>query len=42
MKDIIKKISQESKSQLTKLGIRVGAKYFFIPSLLKKKPLEYI
>ena len=36
----LKKISQESKSQLTKLGIRVGAKYFFIPSLLKKKPLE--
>ena len=39
-KGILKKISQESKSQLTKLGIRVGAKYFFIPSLLKKKPLE--
>ena len=39
-KDILKKINQESKSQLTKLGIRVGAKYFFIPSLLKKKPLE--
>jgi len=39
-KGILKKITQESKSQLTKLGIRVGAKYFFIPSLLKKKPLE--
>jgi len=39
-KGILNKISQESKSQLTKLGIRVGAKYFFIPSLLKKKPLE--
>ncbi len=39
-KDILKKITQESKSQLTRLGIRVGAKYFFIPSLLKKKPLE--
>ncbi len=40
-KDSLKKISQESKLQLTKLGIRVGAKYFFIPNLLKKKPLEY-
>ncbi len=39
-KDTLKKISQESKSQLTKLGIRTGAKYFFTPSLLKKKPLE--
>ena len=39
-KGILKKISQDSKSQLTKLGIRVGAKYFFTPSLLKKKPLE--
>ena len=33
-------ISQESKTQLSKLGIRIGAKYFFIPNLLKKKPLE--
>ncbi len=40
-KDILKKISQESKLQLSKLGIRVGAKYFFMPNLLKKKPLEY-
>ncbi len=40
-KDILKTISQESKLQLSKLGIRVGAKYFFIPNLLKKKPLEY-
>ena len=39
-KDTLKKISQESKLQLSKLGIRVGAKYFYIPSLLKKKPLE--
>ncbi len=39
-KGILKKITQESKSQLTKLGIRIGAKFFFIPSLLKKKPLE--
>ena len=40
-KDILKIISQESKLQLSKLGIRLGAKYFFIPNLLKKKPLEY-
>ena len=40
-KDILKKISQDSKLQLSKLGIRIGAKYFFIPNLLKKKPLEY-
>ena len=39
-KDEIKSINQESKIQLSKLGIRVGAKFFFIPHLLKKKPLE--
>ncbi len=40
-KDTLKIISQESKTQLSKLGIRIGAKYFFIPNLLKKKPLEF-
>ena len=40
-KDILKKISQESKYQLSKLGIRIGAKYFYMPKLLKKKPLEF-
>ncbi len=40
-KDTLKTISKESKLQLSKLGIRIGAKYFFIPNLLKKKPLEY-
>ncbi len=39
-KSSLKTISQESKLQLSKLGIRIGAKYFFIPNLLKKKPLE--
>ncbi len=39
-KPSLKTISQESKLQLSKLGIRIGAKYFFIPNLLKKKPLE--
>ncbi len=39
-KKTITTITQESKLQLSKLGIRIGAKYFFIPNLLKKKPLE--
>ncbi len=40
-KDTLKTISQESKTQISKLGIRIGAKFFFIPNLLKKKPLEF-
>ena len=40
-KDTIKTLSEENKRQLSKLGIRIGAKYFFIPNLLKKKPLEF-
>ena len=40
-KTSLKKITQESKLQLSKLGIRIGAKYFFMPHLLKKKPIEY-
>ena len=40
-KNSLKIITKESKLQLSKLGIRIGAKYFFIPNLLKKKPLEY-
>ena len=40
-KDTLKSITQESKLQLSKLGIRIGAKFFFIPNLLKKKPLEF-
>ncbi len=40
-KDTLKKITPDAKLQLSKLGIRVGAKYFFIPNLLKKKPLEF-
>ena len=40
-KNTIKTITQESRLQLSKLGIRIGAKYFFIPNLLKKKPLEF-
>ncbi|MDC3021783.1 helicase-related protein [Pelagibacteraceae bacterium] len=40
-KDIINAASKESKLQLSKLGIRIGAKYFYTPNLLKKKPLEF-
>ena len=40
-KTSLRTISQESKLQLSKLGIRIGAKYFFVPHLLKKKPIEY-
>ncbi len=39
--DTLKILNQECKLQLSKLGIRIGAKYFFIPNLLKKKPLEF-
>ena len=39
-RDSLKVIKQESKLQLSKLGIRIGARYFFIPSLFKKKPME--
>ena len=33
-------MEKDSRLQLSKLGIRIGAKYFFIPNLLKKKPIE--
>ncbi len=39
-KDFIKDIDSKSKLQLSKLGIRIGAKYFFMPNLMKKKPIE--
>ncbi len=40
-KESLKTISREHKLQLSKLGIRIGAKFLFIPNLLKKKPMEY-
>ena len=40
-KDSIKTITQQSRLQLSKLGIRIGAKYFYMPNLLKKRPLEF-
>ena len=39
-KDFIKNIDIQSKQQLFKLGIRIGAKFFFIPNFMKKKPIE--
>ena len=39
-KEFLNKIDTEHKQQLSKLGIRIGAKYFFMPNLLKKKSIE--
>ncbi len=39
-RDFLKSANIEAKTQLSKLGIRVGAKFFFIPILMKKKPIE--
>ena len=39
-RDFIKNIDQENRLQLSKLGIRIGARYFFMPNLMKKKPIE--
>ena len=36
----LKKLSQEDKLSLSKAGIRLGAKFFFMPHLLKKSPME--
>ena len=38
--DNLKKLSEEDKSSLSKTGIRVGTKFFFMPHLLKKMPME--
>ncbi len=39
-KEFIDKINTQEKLQLSKLGIRTGAKFFFMPNLMKKKSLE--
>ena len=36
----LKNISSEDKNTLSKLGVRIGAKYFFVPNFLKKAPME--
>ena len=36
----IKKINEEDKAIISKLGIRIGAKFFFTPNFLKKSAME--
>ena len=36
----IKKLTDEKKLVISKLGIRIGAKFFFIPNFLKKNAME--
>ena len=36
----IKNMSVEEKNLISKSGIRIGAKYFFVPNFLKKIPME--
>ena len=36
----IKKLKESEKAYISRLGIRVGAKFFFMPILLKKFPME--
>ena len=39
-RSFVKNISDIEKSQISKLGIRIGAKYFFTPNFLKKSAME--
>ena len=41
-KSFLKNISIDEKNALSKLGIRIGAKYFFVPNFLKKAPMELL
>ena len=36
----LKNISLEDKNIISKSGIRIGAKYFFVPNFLKKAPMQ--
>ena len=38
----LKAVSAEEKNILSKLGIRIGAKYFFVPNFLKKASIELL
>ena len=38
----LKDISSEDKNILSKLGIRIGAKFFFVPNFLKKASMELL
>ena len=39
-KNFLKDISLEDKLRLSKLGIRIGAKFFYMPNFMKKKQIE--
>ncbi len=39
-KEFINKNNIEYKQQLSKLGIRIGSKFFFMPNFMKKKSIE--
>jgi len=41
-KSFLKNITLEEKNSLSKLGIRIGAKYFFVPNFLKKASMELL
>ena len=38
----LKDLSAEDKNIISKLGIRIGAKYFFVPNFLKKASMELL
>ena len=38
--DAIKNITEHDKAAISRTGIRIGAKFFFMPNLLKKNPIE--
>ena len=39
-KTIIKNLTKENKIQISKIGVRIGAKFFFVPNFLKKYAME--
>ena len=41
-RNFLKDISSYEKNALSKLGIRIGAKYFFVPNFLKKTSMELL
>mgnify|MGYP001396761387 CR=1 FL=1 len=41
-KSFLKNISLDEKNALSKLGIRIGAKFFFVPNFLKKASMELL
>ncbi len=40
--NVIKSLSVDEKNALSKIGIRIGAKFFFVPGFLKKLSIELI